>query len=522
VQRSRDLAVKISPLLVDLPGMSIPFGPGSVSAVSSESLDDSWLTWAATADDADELTLAGSLLESAPSDRHTTDVGVAHARLLLLQGQPGAALAELARLGLTEVPVEGPRSWSELVLVAARAATGDPVSFQRLIEAASRTAGEPQAWRVAYLVAAAAEQTGQSDIAHQAWRALAVTHGIVTPLTVSRLAAGEVVRRDREDHEAVTAVVLTQARNLSQLIPGPADDPGPVLAAVADLRARGDEAGARLLLRAVTRLNPPNAAITAALQSGAPIKGQNLHRAKVVGASLLALALVPAGLVGVLIVWGVARLWARYVRLPGFSLTDSVAWRAIGTLPPQATSVDGAKASDRSAYGWYGVVGVIGVFAWIPIGYSASAFGADALGGGSGLEAILYLLGLIGLPAFLILVTRVIWRRVLGARWRRRLASTERRRLAAAGQCRCWQTRGLTGELAAAYGTAHLRPVVDGAAVEVLHQRLGMRASVARCPVTGTLWLGGELGRGGTAVQLRGNVPTDLAPAAEAARGFYL
>ncbi|GAA3799744.1 hypothetical protein CSO01_15530 [Cellulomonas soli] len=471
------------------------------------------------ANDADELELADALLAELPPEQLTTPVVVARARLLLLRGRAQEAVAELARHGVDDVPSEGPRSWPELVLTAARAGAGDGYAFQRLLEAATTHAGDPQAWRIAYLVAASAEQLGRLDVADSAWRVLAAQHGIVTPLTVSRLAIGEISHRDRFHPESAVAVVTTQARNLTRLAPAPQEDPGPTLAAVAGLRARGDEAGARLLLHAVDRLCPATPAITEALRSSAPTEGVRAHRLKLAGALLLGLLLLPLGIFGIALVWGGRTLWERSVRLPGLTLTDSAAWRAIGTVPADAGSADPTRTEREQGAGWYGLAIILGAVAWMVVGTPLSATAGRWFGGDA--DTIVFVLGLVSLPALLVVATRSLRLRLLRRRARRRTERAERARLAEAALCRCWQTRGLRGDFAAAYATNHLVPVPVPALLESLRQRVGFWVHLRRCPVIGVLWLGGTPDGGG-AVHLRGAVPSTPGPAATSPGGFYL
>jgi hypothetical protein len=502
--------------------MVFPLPATVAGPVTPATLDDSWLTWTASADDADELELASALHAALPPEQDSPDVAVWRARLFLLQGRPEEALAELVRHGLTEAPVQGSLTWAELVLVAVRAALGDPASFHRLLEAASLTAGELQSWRAAYLVAAAAEQLGHQAIADQAWRTLALEHSIVTPLTVSRLAAGEVARRDPLDHDAVTAVVMTQARNLSRLVPPPAEDPGPVLAAAAGLRARGDDAGARLLLRAVVRLNPANPELSAALLEVTPTRAEHRHVAVVVAVTVLCTPLALLGLLGAGIAFGARKLWTLRVRIPGLSRADSVAWRAVGALSFDESSGTVRTETDNAS-GWYGLAGILGFGVGVFVGYLASESATALLGAPNDAVSIgMWLLGIVGVPVLFVLGARAAHRRFLTSRRRRHEAKEVRRRLAEAAQCHCWQTRGLTGQLAEAYLTAHLEPVRDAPTLAELSRRLGPRAVVGQCPVTGGIWLGGSLGRGGTTVLLRGTVPALPDPAVAPLPGFYL
>jgi hypothetical protein len=384
-------------------------------------LDDAWLAWATAADDADELTQAASLYDTLPADLSTPDVATARARLHLLQGRPDDARAELARHGWHEVPSQGPRTWPELVLAATLAAQGDVRAFQSLLEAASRGMGGPGGSQVAYLVAAAAEQSGQTPIADQAWTALALTYAVVTPLTVHHLAVAEVARRDPHDVEAACRVVATQARNLSALVPGPTDDPTPALAAAAALRSRGDDSGARLLLHAVDRMNPTIEQVAAALREVTPEREMRRHRSVVIALSVCAVLLaVPLGILGAGTAFGARWLWNRNVSLPGLRLTDSRVWRSIGTLRYDEAS-GGVRSGESSTSGWYGVVGILGCGVGAFVGYATSTAASAALGRDvTAVSTGMWLLGLVGVPTLALLLTRRVHLRLIESRRRLR------------------------------------------------------------------------------------------------------
>ncbi|WP_258724025.1 hypothetical protein [Cellulomonas sp. NS3] len=506
--------------------MSTPL-PGLAVSSTAPALDTTWLDWAGRAGALDELGLAIRLLATAPVAADREAVAVARARLLLLTGDLDGARAQLASVGVTSAGPEGPRSWPEAVLVTVQAAAGHAPSLHALLTLRGRAGDAQGAVAVGYLLAAAAQHSGNLELAGDAWHDLAIRHGVVTPLTVGHLAAREVHRRDPLDSGTAIQVVWTQRENLATLEPDAAVDPGPVLLAVADLRSLDDDEGARLLLEAVTRSQRPQPALTEALAEVTPARAMRRHTVLVVAAWTFSLLLVPLGAIGMLLATGASRLWTTYVPLPGLGRVDSQVLRGLRGLRFDA-GTGAVEHESASPTGWYGLAGIAGFAA----GLAAALTGADALtqalGPSTSRDVVVWLTAIVGLPVLAVLAARAGHRRLKVRARRRAGAARIRDVVATADRCRCWSDVSLVGELAEAYLERHLRAWPDAEGPVEVARRLGTDARLGWCPTTGTPWLGGPIGRGGSYVALRGTVPAVPVPAPPSApdraprSGFYL
>lgn len=492
---------------------------GAPPRVTQQTVHDAWLEWAGGALGLDELDLAQQMLTQLPHDLESEATATARAQVMLLQGRTDAARAELASAGVGTVGPDGPATWAEATLTAVHAARGHAPSMHALLAARSRAVGS-DAVRLAYLIAAAAQESTQHELARQAWRDLAIQQSVVTPLTVARFAAAEVAARDRDDPVAAVETVMTQVNNLTLVDPDPAQEPSPVLAASAELRARGDDAGARLLLEAVVRTQPPHVALTAALREVTPQAAMRRHALLATAAFLPAVLLVPVGPLAIPVVALFRRLWYEYVRLPGLGRVDSDVLRGIRSLRFDANRGQ-VEHDGTSPTGWYGVGGILGLTAGAFAAVRLSEAATASLGPDPVRDGVLWVTALVGAPTLGVLAAvRVVRRRRVAAGHAAR-ARAERQLLASAGTCRCWTSRTITGALAAAYLERHLEPVTDDAAVREVRHRLGDGARVVRCPSLGMVWVAGAIGRHRSPLALRGVIPTTPSAGDEKV-GLYL
>lgn len=441
-----------------------------------------WTAWAGAAAADDRFGLMLTLLDAAPAEDYDLDLAVRRAALLVHDGRPGEAVEALRHAGVTELPDGFETTLAQLVLAAARAATGDRPSYRWLMARTSRIDGDP---RVYYLVAAAAAGVGDQETADLAWQTLAAGFEVVTPLTVARHAAAAVARRDIGDPVQAVAIAAMELHHLGVPVE---NDPGPTLAAVQDLRARGDHEGARLLLHAVRRRLPAVPALDAALAALTPAAAMRRHLIAVVAVwSLVPLLLFPVvwtlhvpALAGGLLVLAVRLGWERWVPIPGLSRTDSAVWRAFRAVGYDPFT-DPTAPPPKDQKGYYGLVALLSLFfVAIPVSLAAARLVPDGT-----MQTGMYLLICLGIPALGYLGARHAhhWMRAR-AHARRRTADT-RARLAEARRCHCWQVHTLSGDIAAEYLHHHLRsePFDDAPPSLRGEVRLG------RCTATDTVWL---------------------------------
>ena len=452
--------------------------------------DDAWEQWSEAADAADNFGVALAMIDAMSDEqRRGRATAMRKARLLLLCQRPSEALAVLSELGVDVLPATGDLSWAALVLAACRAATGDRWAYQWLLAAVSRLADTEHAAPVAYLVAAAAEQIGDSGTGDQVWTKL-VADGRITPVSIAKYAAAAVASRDRDDEGAVARTLASAAIALERLVPPPWEQPVPVVSAADDLSARGDQAGARLLLHAVLCRNAPIPLLQPALDARTPIEAMRRHRARMIA---IRLACVTAALTAMVIsirtdflaaaapaVAAVAlgfRWWSRRRLIPGLSRADSGAWKAFDCLRHRPTNGRGQPLR-KDQGGLYGVGGIAGLVVAM---FVAGALSGMLRRGGQdtaiGWVLLLTLGWTIGYFA-----TRALHRYILARRRQRRQNAADQQQRAAAAHCRCWQDSHLSG----AFATAYLREHLADCAVPI---SAFPAARLERCPVTGALWL---------------------------------
>ena len=492
--------------------------PGRIDQRTAALVEQSWSAWAAAADDGDRYELALTLLDAVPPEQRDDNTAVSQARLLLQTGQAGRAISVLQGLGITELPDDRRGSWPHLVLAAGRAAAGEVDAYRWLMSSAGRLITAVDAWRVSYLVAVAAAGIGDRTTADQAWHNIVVRHGIVTPASLAEFSAAQIAGRDPDEPMEATTTVAATVANLHHADVAIHQDPGPVLDAARALSARGDVAGARLLLHAARRRIPATPALDAALAAVPPTGGMRRHRLLVTALWCLTPALLLLGMPGALIVLAVRTAWERWVCIPGLNRADSAAWRAFrGVSYDPYTDPADPPAKDQSGY--YGLAALLSLLlvafpltGLVPTLTRATGF--DEVN--STLVISFRVLLCIGIPVLSFLGARRAHRWFRSRRHDRRRAAVRRAGLSDAQRCQCWQRGSMSGPFAADYLHRHLQPE----AITYLPPALRDNMSLGRCAVTDAMWLGVRHGSQGTAVLLRGAVGHDEEPSQPT--GFYL
>lgn len=456
----------------------------------------------------DEPGLTLSLLERTAGGAATPWETTARARALVLAGRAGEALTVLSANGVRPPDPGAAPTGAQVVLAAAHAALGDPDAYGWLLRLPSQLDGGGGAW-LARLVAAVADARQDAAMSADAWQQVVFLRGAAAGSeALVRAAAASVAQRDRNGPASSTEAALLTALELlvgtGPLPPG-ARDPGTRAAEL--LRARGDVAGARLLLRAWRGLVPRRPELDAALRSVTPPAARwagAAGNAVVVLTVLAALGLSVAvrhavpGLVISLVVF----LWRRFGPTPGLTREEALVDQRLSALhvDPDRGVVIGEPSNNR---GWYGVAGIGGaIVGFVCAGMiSATPTGQQwSLGLGA---ALLWL----GIPA--VLAAAAVWgARALhvgrrGSTRVRRGAEEDAARAARASACVCWRAPSLVGDVAAAYAQHHL---VDAGEATVGALR-GGAGRVASCPQTAIPWLVGPLGDDGRWLALRGALP---------------
>lgn len=221
---------------------------------SDVGLDDVVQVWASAAEAADAFAVAVHLrgLGFGPEPGLASGIVLKLAQDLLLTGRAAQGRRALVQ-AYGDLPDLGPLNEQTLTIVACLAATGDDAAYRRLLGVVAVNS----AWLPTYLLGAAAESRGDHDVSDQAWLSVVGNHGFLTSYTFPRWAVAAISRRDRRSRDEAFVSVLRVAQGCGALPHDLVLDPEPVLAAVTTLVERGDVAGARLLLLAVERGQPP-------------------------------------------------------------------------------------------------------------------------------------------------------------------------------------------------------------------------------------------------------------------------
>jgi len=485
-----------------------------------DDVDRSWSLWAAAADDDDRHDLALAMLDGVPAPHDDEETTVSRAALLLRAGRAPEAVAALARCGVSELPTDRRISWPLLVLAGSLAATGDATAYRWLLASAGRMVGAAEAWRVSYLVAAAAAGIGERATADQAWHDIVSRHHIITRVSLAQFSAAQVASRDPADPYEVTTTVAAAVANLHHCGVPVHEDPAPVLDAARALTARGDRPGARLLLHAARRRIPATPELDSALESLTPTADMRRHRLLVTTFWCLAPALAPLGMFGMLVVLAVRTVWERRVCIPGLNLADSGAWRAFrGVRYDPQDDPTGPAPKDQAGY--YGLVALLSLLIAIPLGGPATTAVAALTGAASPQQASqklmisTWLLLCLGIPFLAFLGARYVHRRLRAHRIDRQRAAAQRSRHTTAQRCQCWQICSMSGPLAAEYLDRHL----TGEPTDRL-TAIGENPTLGRCPSTGALWIAIRQPPRSNTLLLRGVVGDHEAPTGPS--GFYL
>jgi hypothetical protein len=243
-----------------------------------------WLNGALMVDRYDLALRLAEQLSSGPGAPHAV---LTRAQILLFTGRRDEAVRVLADSGRLDLPDRAPVNEETLTVVACLAAGGDDQMYRRLI-----SVPQQDHWLPSYLLGAVAEQRGDQAISDQAWTT-AVQQSPLTPYTYPRWACATVQRRNRQSDVSAVQTVVQVAQACRHLPHDLATAPEPVLAAASLLEARGDVAGARLLITAVDRLLPPVPAIKNRLVYLTP-PGMRRYRWTARALVLLAVLLAPS------------------------------------------------------------------------------------------------------------------------------------------------------------------------------------------------------------------------------------
>ncbi|GIG19455.1 hypothetical protein Cch01nite_01790 [Cellulomonas chitinilytica] len=469
----------------------------------------SWWWWTDAARAADEPTLALALDDRRPAgpwsgpDPAVPDV--LRARDLLLVGRLDEADVTLDRAARAASPT-GDVAYPQLVLSAVRAARRDDQSWSALLgSAASRW----PAATVAPLVAAAADARGDRDTADRARVAAGPERS--TGESFVRTAVAALAARPAKDAARLGALVAAWADRTLRRRAEP--DVATALVIADALAARGDRAGARLLLHAVDVRVPANADVRAAAKRLTP----SLLRYWVAGACaaavLAATALVAAMHGDAQLMRFVAPAAAfgflALVRAPGLTRTETSVWRELRTRVYDEDK-GGTTSRESQSAGWYMLAVIAGGTVAVVVDLTVVASVGRALSGDAAWATsgatlgVFVVVGALGVVAGA-LGARAAVRAGLRRRRDRRAAAEALARSQAGSTCRCTTDRWVADPLASDYAAFHL-VTWTGVAAPV------PGGTLQRCPRTGTLWLTGPVGAGGRTLALSGRPPGPAVP----------
>lgn len=500
-------------------------GGGTLAAADPayQPKDDVLRAWADLADSIDRVDLALAIrdgLAPTPEDR------LVQTRLLLLSGDAEAARAQLGREPGRPLPSsEQPFGLEDLLAAACDAALGDDAALGWLLSAASRLADSDRGWYCAYLVAAAASARGDLRLADQAWTVLVRRYGVRTELTVPAAVIAELSIRDAVEGELVLRTLGSCASALESLVHRVEVDPQPTLEAASQLVKRGDTPGARLLIDVVSRRNPPVRSLQDGLAALEPRAAIRRYRLKAWALVVLALCVVPLGILGFILIKIGTRLFRQRVLVPGLKSADSHTWRGLRWIRFNAgrarVEVGGGQVTGWEAFLLI-IGGVIGAgLGWVLAAWVANWFGISEIGTSLPL-VLIWLSSIIAVPTFLVLADRIV-RAHLSQMGRRRAAAAEsRRQREAAVRCSCWEATMKADEAAEAYLTRHLAELPSGHRLTQLPTTLSGLARARLCPDTGAAWLAVTGNEGTGLILLRGPVPSPRTAESTTDNGFYL
>ena len=471
------------------------------SAAPPATLDEllrSWPRWVSTSEHVGEDALATRLVVAAPGDALDPSAGdTVLARSAVLRGRPQDAVDLLKDVVL--LSPEAAHA-ADVVAAAARAATSAGVDDYRwLLAHVSHGRGAPSSYPGLRLLAVVAEARGDAATADRAWEELVASGGLRTPNAFARLATAITTRRDREDRRGV-ATYLIEAATLSLGAPRTHSvDVGPAVSAATVLAARGDVAGAALLVRTLRSLTrdtegPTTAAdLKAAAAVFLPVRVRRLFNARRAGAATAGAVVGVAAtlawheawlLVPLLAVVG-ALLWNRLARLGPFTVAERRAWGYLAHI-----RLDGASGTvvgrQRDALG--ALLAVIGIWAGLGAGVGTAAW-LQNRAWPEWLQASAFVVVTPVLPVVLLVLRDRVRALLVRRAHRRRTAAEERRSRTESARCACWDTAAIVGRSALYYLEQHLSPVLQVPDAAGALAAVGDGTSTARCPLTGVLWL---------------------------------
>lgn len=496
--------------------------------VTTDDLRASLGSWSAAAAALDERELRVTLLRSTGLEGAPVEM----ARDLLILGRAEEAMGVLEEAGVDKAPhSQDHLTWPELVLGAVDAACGDEEAYGWLLAQASRLNGTPDLAHVLPLVGAAADARGDVAVADDAWSTYVHVFEAKERRAVQRACVATLARRRVTWDHLLTSDVIDYAGRLTSLDPRPAEDPTTVLETADALVARGDEVAARFLLKAVDRLAPD----VTPVENAADRLSRQAPDSWVVGAMLVATGSVvlPAAvaadvffavMLALVLPTLLVTVWQNRGGR-GFTQSEYTAHRKISQL--RSNPVTGSRRRSAHLSPTPGVAAAFALMASalvaLPVVRMVDAWlGRPQLGWPpNGERPLLLLLGIVAVGGLVGYGVQTVRARRHLRTFSAGVAAEERHLLAEAEHCQCWNEMAMSGRRAEAYAARHL-VAVAGAPAAYVHGLLGEDAGIAVCPVIGTPWLTGPLGRRGHTVALRGTQPAPRTPPEPASQGFYL
>lgn len=450
-------------------------------------------SWSASASRMDELPLVSDLLEAAASAGHADDLELERARAAVVAGRPALASGLLADVD-RDVLTAAQHTWRDVVAIAAWAAQGDAEALAVLIRVGQGLDARA-ALTHAYLLATAAEQAGQTELADSTWRHVATTTNAMTMVVQRRVLVADVAQRSTTDVDAAGTVVGRSIRTLVDALPLPEDGLNPTRDVVTRLEARGDRAGAWLLLEGMAALRPLATGVARMRDERASGGGWWHERLPGLVAAVAAAAVVAAAALAALSPWvpslavlAAVVVWRRW-RLPQgtrLSRVDARLLAQVRAFPPDIPN--GHRWGLRRVGGFLtgGAAGLVlailvtGVLVEGPLAELNRTRTAAVDAVAWPLVLLLTVLGAVAGPH---LLHRTL--RQPAERW---VADARAGIVEGVRGCLCTRTLALRSVEVDAYVTDHLRaPDADVAAL--VPALPSGDAEVLQCPLSGTPWL---------------------------------